>query len=315
MTLGRIAVGLLVGLGVGLGVGRWTAMSTVRVSNEPVFAESVKLDMTPVVGGVTCQSHTANMCDAQPVDAASNFSPAAPTYVGPQFLDADGNPVAAPPGDHFAFARYRGLPVMPMGDSSTINGAVMHVAQLHTDDSPNDVLRFYRAQFALNHEHPHGGLLAGDSGPFYLAVDSPHAPMRTLTLVPAAHGTMVLASVGTPRPDQADKLPAEFPIPPGGQMKRPHVDSIQDGTSLQRNLAFDLSTSLDEIRKFYETTLTHDGFTLDDGPWEHSTPTSWYGVFRKGSESMSFRMSDLSSGRVTVSVMWLKDVPSKESTQ
>jgi len=192
---------------------------------------------------------------------------------------------------------------------------VMHVAQLHTDDSPNDVLRFYRSQFELNHEHPHGGLLAGDSGPFYLTVDSPHAPMRTLTLVPTTHGTMVLASVGTPRPDQADKLPAGFPIPLGGQMKRPHVDSIQDGISLQRNLAFDLSTSLDETRKFYETTLADDGFTLDDGPWKHSTPTSWYGVFRRGSESISFRMSDLSSGRVTVSVMWLKDVSGKESNQ
>lgn len=232
------------------------------------------------------------------------------------FIDETGLVHAAEPDDLFWFARYQGQPPEPIGDASVINGVPMRVAQLATLDSPEQVLRFFKAQFEANHIAPMQGLPHGPSGPLYLSFTPTDGVMRTLILVPPQEGesTIILASVGTPKVGE-QQAPGELPTPDGTESFR--IDEIRDGPTRQRNVTFQVPKhKLEEVRDFYLAELPRRGYSADASkdPQLEDGVRSWHQIFVRAGENLSITLTHREGKPVLVSMIWIDNNPISEGS-
>ena len=131
-------------------------------------------------------------------------------------------PAPEPPDpDPFGFGTYRGLRAEPMQDA-VINGARFQIASLILKEPPDVVIQTYRAQLKQAGITPIEGAPPEGHGMRYLSFHPENSRrLRTLTVIPQGGGTVVLVSVGDPRPmlEQPKDANVDLPIPPGaGQL-------------------------------------------------------------------------------------------------
>jgi hypothetical protein len=146
--------------------------------------------------------------------------------------------LAAPAAEVFGFAAWNGrLPEEALGGSLQLGRASVRVASLVVDQPPASVLESYRDQLSKRFD-VRVGSLASQGGSFLSLRDPADGFMRSLTFVPAAQGTVVLAAAGDPAriaPPSDASVPSAFPqdLPMPPLVSDPTDLTSKDGPFLQ----------------------------------------------------------------------------------
>lgn len=320
--LWRPAAALVLGGALGVAAGRTTAPEPAPVPEPPApLAAAVPTGQTgpgfscparPEVESDVCLPVAGAVPSAGPAaDAAIPDAPNCSTEPSkvPLMLDAVGAAVPAPPDDLFWFGRYQGVRVQPIGDGSVLNGVPTRIGQLMTHDDPNQVLQAFRVQFEANHLHPLQGLPDGLNGALYLTVRGPGDNLaRTVVLVPKPDGTLILASVGSPKMTP-QPLPSDLPAPE--DPKGIAVDEIHDGPSRQRDFTFHVAGTLAEVKEFYLTQMGRRGFTAIDNAHEELLAGGllWRQNFERDENQVAVSLKQSGKSPVYVSVLWIDHAP------
>jgi hypothetical protein len=164
--------------------------------------------------------------------------------------------------DPFAFSVYRGKRPEFMGEQTIINGAKMRIASLIVPDSQQTVAQHYYEVFERMGFRPLVGEVPNTRGVRYLSFrPSGSQNLKTITLVPQGHGTIILASVGNPEEMLTKKpqLPGEVPVPPRAEAASV-IQQMEPGTA-SRSAFFVVRESTPEtVRAFYRKEMAARGF-------------------------------------------------------
>lgn len=207
--------------------------------------------------------------------------------------------VEPPDPDPFAFSTFRGVRPEPMGSETLIGGAVMRIASLTVDLPPHEVERYYLDSFAKAQVAPMRGVIPNTRGVRYLSYRPPGSKnLKTLTLIPAGPGTVVMASVGDPSP-MVESPRVDFPRPPGAE-RGVYIQQSEGGAANRTHTFRVRGVTAPQVRDFYRRELAARGFSREQGGAEAET-------FTNGPNLVSISLhADREPGAVVVNVVWLR---------
>jgi len=175
--------------------------------------------------------------------------------------------------DPFAFSVYQGKRPEFMGEQTIINGAKMRIASLIVPDSQQTVAQHYFEVFERMGFRPLVGEIPNTRGVRYLSFRPTGSQnLKTITLVPHGHGTIILASVGNPEQmlTQKPELPGEVPVPPRAEAASV-IQQLEPGTSSRSAFFLVRESSPEAVRTFYRKEMSQRGFaSVQAGPGQDS---------------------------------------------
>jgi hypothetical protein len=220
-------------------------------------------------------------------------------YVANRFAEPREEP---PDADPFAFSVYRGQRPEPMGSQTLINGARMAVASLLVEDPPHVVEKFYHEAFLRMGMVPINGDVPQEPGMRYVSFRPPGSSnLKTVTLVPRGHGSIILASVGNPEELLTPRtgLPDDVPLPPRAEAPTV-IQQLETGMSARSAFFKVPGTSAQQVRDFYRRELSRQGFT----PTESGEADNYE---RPGLLLSISAVSHTEPGAAGVSLVWFEE--------